>query len=436
MGTAISPLDERIPRLSEEVRPSLVVGEGSLGRAAYSGANFDVLTKKLLQHFAQNPNDMGLLLDISVVLQFANRRDDGLIAQREALSRQQIFRVCGTSGPPAEPCLHVLAIMAAGDLMTNTPLEFIFDYIPARLDLVFLLPDTPLPEVIPDHDIAFVAISHSDERAPLIKRLDPLMGQWPRPVVQSPARLLQTSREGIFSLLRTVSGIEVPPVVRVSRDNLEEFRNGATDIRADAQSLSFPLLLRPIDSHAGKSLRKCTDPVEIASYLAETPDLEFYVTQFVDYADGDGMYRKLRIVLIEGRPLLCHMAVADTWMIHYANAGMLQSAEKRLEEARAMAEFDTGFAMRHANAFEEIYRRVGLEYLGIDCGETPNGKLLIFEADAAMVIHAMDPPEIFPYKPRQMQRVFETFYAMLDGAAKSKWPEQNRSIGNAGDTNS
>ena len=60
-----------------------------------------------------------------------------------------------------------------------------------------------------------------------------------------------------------------------------------------------------------------------------------------------------------------------------------------------------------------------LPYLGIDCAEMPNGELLIFEADNAMIVHAMDPEEMFPYKKAAMQKVFDAFRAMLEHARAS-----------------
>ena len=65
---------------------------------------------------------------------------------------------------------------------------------------------------------------------------------------------------------------------------------------------------------------------------------------------------------------------------------------------------------------------MGLDYFGIDCGETPEGELLIFEADVAMIVHAMDPPDLFPYKGPQMRKVFDAFRAMLEKAAERPSP--------------
>ena len=45
--------------------------------------------------------------------------------------------------------------------------------------------------------------------------------------------------------------------------------------------------------------------------------------------------------------------------------------------------------------------------------ETRDGRLLVFEADTAAIIHLMDPPDLFPYKPPQMRKVFAAFEAML-----------------------
>ncbi len=182
---------------------------------------------------------------------------------------------------------------------------------------------------------------------------------------------------------------------------------------------------RPIGSlHAGQGLDKLceTRRRRCWSICGRGPEPEFYVARFVDYRGADGLFRKYRIVLIDGRPYACHMGVSAHWMIHYLNAGMRESAAKRAEEARFMAEFDRDFARRHARAFEALAKRVGLEYFGIDCGETPEGELLIFEADVAMIVHDMDPVDLFPYKQPQMRKVFDAFRAMLEKAAERPSP--------------
>jgi len=85
-----------------------------------------------------------------------------------------------------------------------------------------------------------------------------------------------------------------------------------------------------------------------------------------------------------------------------------------------MAEFDRDFALRHAGALAGIAERIGLDYVTIDCAETPDGRSLVFEVGNGMIVHAMDPPGLFPYKAPQMRKVFGAFEAMLRNASTTR----------------
>lgn len=83
-----------------------------------------------------------------------------------------------------------------------------------------------------------------------------------------------------------------------------------------------------------------------------------------------------------------------------------------------MQDFDT-FAERHRLALLAIYQRTHLEYICIDCAETLDGQLLVFEIDHAMVVHAMDPEDLFPYKQehiRKLQHAFREYLFRLHSA--------------------
>jgi hypothetical protein len=158
---------------------------------------------------------------------------------------------------------------------------------------------------------------------------------------------------------------------------------------------------------------------------------EYYVAPFIDYSGTDGLFRKYRIVMIDGTPFLCHMGISSEWMVHYPYKEMIAHPERREEEARLMATFDSDFAVRHRDALRSIAELTGLDYIGFDCAETSDGRLLIFEVATAMVVHDMDDPNLFPYKLPQMRRVFDAFYDMLRRGATSansrKQPAVNES---------
>jgi len=204
-----------------------------------------------------------------------------------------------------------------------------------------------------------------------------------------------------------------PATTAVTRAQLSEVASSNLSLADIAAELEFPVIVRPRGSHAGVGLAKIDDRAAIDRYLAQRPEQEFFVSRFVDYADEDGLFRKYRVVFVDGRPYACHMAIADRWDIWYLNAGMSESAAKRLEEETFMRTFDTGFARRHRTALTGLAERIGLDYFTVDCAENNTGELLIFEADNTAVVHNMDSAEVFPYKPPQMRAVFAAFAAML-----------------------
>ena len=52
-------------------------------------------------------------------------------------------------------------------------------------------------------------------------------------------------------------------------------------------------------------------------------------------------------------------------------------------------------------------------FFSIDCAELPDGRLLVFEADIAAIIHMMEAPDLFAYKHAHMPRVFDSIGSML-----------------------
>ena len=78
-----------------------------------------------------------------------------------------------------------------------------------------------------------------------------------------------------------------------------------------------------------------------------------------------------------------------------------------------MLHFEQEFAVRHKSALKEMVSRIGLDYVAIDCAETRDGALLVFEADNTAIVHDMDPPSVYPYTPAQMKKIFKAVQAML-----------------------
>lgn len=389
-------------------RPALI-GLTALMRRVFETGDLAPLAAQLLNRAQNDPTDANALMDLSTVLELSFKPDIAMATQAQALQLQPLYHL-----PSArEPAIRLLALMAPGDMSTNAPLGFLLENSDIALDMLYVGAGVPSVPELPDHDVLFVAIGESEATHALLEELQPVLATWPRPVINPPEQIMLTSRDQAYALLHDAPGIVIPPSVRLDRSVLEGIREGDTQIDTVLPGFSFPIIVRPVDSHAGHGLARLATVGEFKGYLSQNQETRFFVSPFVDYSGEDGLFRKFRVVLIDGRPHAGHMGISAHWMIHYLNAGMTEDAAKRGEEARFMARFEHEFAQRHAAALATITARFGLDYLVIDCAETAQGELLIFEVDTGAVVHAIDPPDIFPYKGPAMQKVFTGFRQLL-----------------------
>ncbi len=395
------------------------IGPAALMKMACSGINLTPLGENLLAYAGFDPtvSSADALLDLSTILQLNNSREIALSVQNEALRLKQLYHLPAPRGIAG---VRLLALMTPGDLMTNTPLDFLLEDSDIALDILYVAPHLPFPDTLPEHDVLIVAIGESDETRPLLERLGVSLEHWPRPVLNRAEHITWLSRDSAYTRLSPLPGVVMPATARLPRSELGKIADGSVAADQYLADVSFPLIVRPVGSHAGHGLEKVDSPADLLDYLQDVQGEMFYLSRFIDYSNPDGLFRKYRVVLIEGKPYAAHMGIATHWMIHYMNAGMTESADKRAEEARFMLEFDSAFAPRHATAIQSIYLALQLDYLVLDCAETRDGKLLIFEVDNSAVVHTMDPVDLFPYKRPQMRKVFHAFRALLAHATEKR----------------
>ena len=390
------------------------IGLAKLTTMAFNGVDLFPLRNELISKVVAGQAGPGEGLDLSLIMQLLGDKPNGIAVQAEVLAHHQLYRAPCAS----EPKLRVLALAAAIDMGGNTPIEFLLENSSIELQTLYVVDGLDLPVPLPEHDVAIVIASDSAECVEALRKVDALASNWPRPLLNPPRLVRNLDRDKLHGLLRGLKGLDIPATVCVMRAQLSEIAQANGGLADLAAELKFPIIIRPRGSHAGVGLARIDDGTRLEEYLSGRPEQEFFVARFVDYANADGLFRKYRIVFVEGRPYACHMAIADHWDIWYVNAGMAFSASKRLEEERFMRDFDIDFAPRHRGTLAGIAERVGLDYFTIDCAENRNGALLMFEADNTAIVHNMDSPLVFPYKAPQMRKIFDAFAAMLHRRAR------------------
>jgi glutathione synthase/RimK-type ligase-like ATP-grasp enzyme len=387
----------------EDDRP--LMGCLPLFRMEKAGIDITAVATGLLDQAKKNVNAANALMDLSWIFTFKGQCDMAQSTQALALRLQQHYTLRPQGGRVG---LRLLALMTPGDYLDNTPLEFLLEGSDVQLDLLFLGPGLPFPDPLPGHDLIFMAARQSDENLPILDLMEAYLARCPEPVVNRPNCIPRLARDRASALLGSSPGLAMPPTVQVDRLGLQ---------RLASEGSEFPIIARPVGAHRGQGLARLDTAYDLEGYLLASSASEFYVSRFVDYRSPDGLFRKCRIVLIDGHPFASHLAISEHWMVNYINSGMEKSAWKRAEEADFMAQFDEGFAHRHAAALSAIHDRLQLDYVVLDCAETRGGRLLLFEVDSAAMVHANDPGDLFPYKRPQIQKVFSAFRRMLDRAA-------------------
>jgi hypothetical protein len=380
------------------------IGIAALTRLAFQGTDLYPLWTQLMETVTDDAAGAGIGMDLSVIAQLRGDKSTGLAIQRDSLKLHQIFRCQKDAhqGP-----LRVLALAAASDIGANTPMEFLLEGSGISLATLYIGPDVPLPQVLPAHDVAMVVAPASEDGAFALTAIEQLTRGWGTPLLNPPARIRELERDRLYRNLAGIEDLLIPATWRLSRKRLKE------------EAPDFPVIIRPLGSHAGFGLARIDDAGTLADYLAGRQEEHFFVSPFLNYASGDGLYRKYRVALIGGQPYPVHMAVAEEWKVWYLNADMALNEDNRLQEANFLQGFENGFVARHGAALQAMARRIGLDYVLIDCAETQKGALVVFEADHCAIVHDMDPVNVYPYKPPAMQKIFSAFATMLTERARA-----------------
>ena len=262
---------------------------------------------------------------------------------------------------------------------------------------------------LPPYDVVFNIVGDPDHAGRTEAPIAAFLAACERPVLNHPARVARTRRDRLPVLLDGLADVVVPKVARIAAQ-------GARDRAAAiaAAGLAWPLLIRPIGSHGGRGLTLADAP---SALQAGEPGEGFYATQFVDFRSArDGLYRKYRAIFVDRRPHPYHLAISDSWLAHYASANMAGAA-RRAEELRFLVDPASALGEGAMAAIAEIGRRLDLDYAGVDFSVLPDGRLLVFEANATMLTHPETDPA-FAYKNPYVERITAAFQALVQRLAR------------------
>ena len=282
---------------------------------------------------------------------------------------------------PGQP-IEVLVLQSAlgGNVIADSWLD------PARYQVTTFCTDFwQRGDPLPDHALIVNAIGEADRCPVALGAAAQLVARSGAPVINHPDRVLDTNRPGNARRLGQIAGVRTPAMRLYMREQL--LAPDAPD-RIAGDGFQWPLLLRPPGYHTGEHFACVESPADLRKAVEGLPGDRLFAIQFFDTRSADGKFRKFRVMAIGGQLLPLHLAISSNWKVHYFSADMTENARHRAEDARFLKDWRGVIGTTASEALSQIVQCVALDYFGIDFSISSQGELVVFEANATMVVPA------------------------------------------------
>lgn len=235
-------------------------------------------------------------------------------------------------------------------------------------------------------DVIFNEISDPDTHTNALKRCIFLLDKLQKPVINKPKAILLTRRDTNYLRLKDVDGIIMPKTVQIQPKKPKDVA-----LAVEEAGMDYPVIFREAGLHGGRSAVRIdsADDIKSAMHAYALDGRPYYLTAFHDFRSPDDLYRKYRIVVVNGEPVLRHLIISDSWLIHSASRQFMDDKPAlQEEEEKTLADFNVNGQIddRLKTLIGEIDRIMELDYYGIDCNISKSGELTVFEINANMNI--------------------------------------------------
>src|ERR1700759_5294768 len=217
------------------------IGFARLTTMAFNGADLRPMRDEIMTKIAMGTVDAGEGLDLSLIAQLLSDKLMGLAVQDEVLAFHQLFRSpCSLE----KPKLQVLALAAAMDMGGNTPIEFLLEHSGIELQTLYVVDGIELPQPLPEHDVAIVIASDSEECREALRKIELAAPGWPRPLLNPPHLVGNLDREKLYRLLQGIEGLDIPATTALTRAQLSALAQLDGSAANGVAGLTFPMIVR------------------------------------------------------------------------------------------------------------------------------------------------------------------------------------------------
>ena len=270
---------------------------------------------------------------------------------------------------------------------------------------------------LPPHDLVFNSIGDADLCREGLQAALSLLAKTARPVINHPAHVLETGRAANVERLRGLPDVIVPRMALLPKQALIA-ADGATMV--EASGFEFPLLVRAPGFHTGYHFAQVEAPVQLTAAVKDFPGDDVCLIERLDARDEAGLFRKYRVMFVDGRLYPLHLALSRDWKVHYFTADMANSPENRAKDEAFLRDMSAALGPRAIAGLERICAALKLDYGGIDFAVNKAGDVLFFEANATMVVYPPVADPKWAYRRPAVEAVLAAVRTMLIGRSTAE----------------
>ena len=245
---------------------------------------------------------------------------------------------------------------------------------------------------LPPHDVVFNAVGNADLSTRALDKAEEIVRATSAPIINHPMHVRQTGRVAVAERLRDVPGVVTPRVTRMPRAELLAASNHV-----------FPMLVRTPGFHTGEHFLRIESEVSLAEEIADLPGDELLLIEYLDTRGSDGIFRKYRVLTIDGKLYPIHLAASRNWKVHHFSADCQAACLN--EEQVFLGDIETALGSVVLCALERAAHVLALDYGGIDFAIDSAGRVVIFEANPTMRLASNAPGAIEAARRMILQRI-------------------------------
>lgn len=389
-------------RLAVQQHPDSGIAHNALGRLLSRLTEDDEEAERSLERaIVLNAYDNNTYVELGNILIRRRQRDAALLMFRHAQKLQPLI-----TWRANQEKAEFSAVFLDTPLAGSTPVNYLAGRACYDRHFHCVIPDTPVDIDLlrSKADVVFNMLCNADDGRDILPQALELVERLGRPTINHPRFIMQTDRATVAQRLAGIAGCVVPRTTRMAGAAL-------TDVAVRA-AFRLPLLVRVAGTHGGDDFDKFDNWDAIAEFVSGNLGADYYLIDYVDYRSADGFFRKYRVIFVDGDILPYHLAIHDDWKVHHFRTDMANHAWMRQEEERFLADMDSVFNAAQQDALRAMAKATGLDYGGVDCGLDRDGRIVVFEANASMLVHD-EKDATFAYKNPYIARIKDAFEAMV-----------------------